>query len=103
MATIIVKRDAGSRKFTEKGEILQRGKAGRLERMFNKQRRINAAFEKMVVKESAADRAIKFAANRQKEQFIDIANYHCCKGKPAGTNTVHAVQKRILGVRELIR
>ena len=57
----------------------------------------------MVVKESAADRAIKFAANRQKEQFIDIANYHCCKGKPAGTNTVHAVQKRRLGVRELIR
>ena len=46
MATIIVKRDAGSRKFTEKGEILQRGKAGRLERMFDKQRRINAAFEK---------------------------------------------------------
>ncbi|HHF3522818.1 TPA: hypothetical protein ACPOUB_001724 [Haemophilus influenzae] len=103
MATIIVKRDAGSRKFTEKGEILQRGKAGRLERMFDKQRRINAEFEKMVVKESAADRAIKFAANRQKEQFIDIANYHCCKGKPAGTNTVHAVQKRRLGVRELIR
>ena len=34
--------------------------------MFDKQRRINAAFEKMVVKESAADRAIKFAANRQK-------------------------------------
>ncbi|EGF19326.1 MULTISPECIES: hypothetical protein [Haemophilus] len=79
MATIIVKRDAGSRKFTEKGEILQRGKAGRLERMFDKQRRINAAFEKMVVKESAADRAIKFAANRQKEQFIDIANYPAAK------------------------
>ncbi|KAL1028826.1 hypothetical protein CH568_007095 [Haemophilus influenzae] len=50
MATIIVKRDAGSRKFTEKGEILQRGKAGRLERMFDKQHRINAAFEKMVEK-----------------------------------------------------
>ena len=103
MATIIVKRDAGSRKFTEKGEILQRGKAGRLERMFDKQRRINDEYEKMEVKESAPDREIKFAANRQKEQFIDIANYHCCKGKPAGTNTVHAVQKRRLGVRELIR
>ncbi|EGT79386.1 hypothetical protein [Haemophilus haemolyticus] len=102
MATIIVKRDAGSRKFTEKGEILQRGKAGRLERMFAKQRLINAFFEKMAVKESAADRAIKFAANRQKEQFIDIANYHCCKGKTT-VNTVRAVQKRRLGVRELIR
>ena len=103
MATIIVKRDAGSRKFTEKGEILQRGKAGRLERMFVKQRRINAFFEKKVVKESAVDRAIKFADNRQKEQLIDITNYHYNQGKPAGTNSVRAVQKRRLGVRELMR
>ena len=103
MAKIIVKRDAGSRKFTEKGEILQRGKAGRLERMFAKQRRINAYFEKMVAKESAADRAIEFAGNRQKERLIDITNYHYNQGKPAGTNTVRAVQKRRLGVRELMR
>ena len=103
MAKIIVKRDAGSRKFTEKSEILQRGKAGRLERMFAKQRRINAFFEKKLVKESEVDRAIKFADNRQKEQLIDITNYHYNQGKPAGTNTVRAVQKRRLGVRELIR
>ena len=102
MATIIIKRDAGSRKFTEKGEILPRGKAGRLERMFAKQRRINAAFEKMVTKESAVDRAIKFAGQRQNEQLIDIANYNYCKGKTT-VNTVRAVQKRRLGVRELIR
>jgi len=57
----------------------------------------------MVVKESAVDRAIKFADNRQKEQLIDITNYHYNQGKPAGTNSVRAVQKRRLGARELMR
>lgn len=54
-------------------------------------------------KSSRIDSAVHFAENRKKAELIDIANYNYCKGKPAGTNTIRAVQKRRLGVRELIR
>ncbi|NBH76304.1 hypothetical protein BKG95_03685 [Rodentibacter pneumotropicus] len=76
------------------------GKKGRQARMFEKSRKMTALWEKAVVKPSAVDTAINLAHRDKK--LIDIANYHCVKGK-ATTNTVRAKQKRQMGCRELVR
>ena len=102
MAKIIIERNATSRKYSDKAEVRQIGKAGRMARMFAKSRKINQACENAVEKESRVDTAIKFSGNRQAEKLIDVANYNYLKGAVT-VNTVRATQKRRLGVRELIR
>ncbi|OOF58301.1 hypothetical protein [Rodentibacter genomosp. 2] len=51
-------------------------------------------------KGSRVEKAISLAGREKK--LVDIANYHCIKGKAKST-MVRAIQKRQMGCRELVR
>ena len=73
---------------------------------FNIKAKVRRIAQKTVVKSaehklSRVDTAIHFAEHRKKVELVDIANYNTPKGTITA-NTIRAVQKRRLGVRELI-
>ncbi|OOF53589.1 hypothetical protein [Rodentibacter genomosp. 2] len=98
MTKVTILRNAN--KYSDSPKIRNAGKAGRLSRMFEKSRKITALWEKAVVKPSKVDSAISLAGREKK--LIDVANYHCTKGKAKST-MVRATQKRQMGCRELVR
>ncbi|WP_077474660.1 hypothetical protein [Rodentibacter trehalosifermentans] len=79
--------------------IFGKKKVGRIARMFEKSRNITSLWEKAVVKPSKVDSAINLAGREKK--LIDVANYHCIKGKVKST-MVRAKERRQMGCRELV-
>ncbi|MWQ00721.1 hypothetical protein F9874_11235 [Glaesserella parasuis] len=94
MTKIIIERNPISNKYCEKAEVRTTGKAGRLERMFAKNRKKQTA--------NTLSRVDIACLERPSKKMIDIANYACNKGKITPT-TVRAKEKIRRSCRELIR
>lgn len=92
MTKIIIERNPTSNKYCGKAEVRTTGKAGRLARMFAKNRK----------KQTACSRVDVACIERPQKKLIDIANYACNKGQSTPT-TVRAKEKIKRGCRELIR
>ncbi|OOF48706.1 hypothetical protein BKK54_10360 [Rodentibacter genomosp. 1] len=75
-------------------------KIGRIARIREKSRKMAELWEKAVVKPSKVDSAINLAGRDKK--LIDVANYHCTKGK-IKSGQVRAKERRQIGCRELVR
>ncbi|MCT8555856.1 hypothetical protein [Glaesserella parasuis] len=94
MTKIIIERNPTSNKYCEKAEVRTTGKAGRLARMFAKNRKKQTA--------NTLSRVDIACLERPSKKMIDIANYACNKGKIKPT-TVRAKEKIRRSCRELIR
>lgn len=92
-------------KFSSNPEIRDTGKHGRKARMFEKSRKITALWEKAAIKPSKVESAVNFAelsAFVKSRKPVEITRHGYHKGKTS-IHTIHAKEKRRMGVRELVR